>query len=187
MKAQPLRFDRNVIDDVLAGRKVQARRILKPQPPDNTVSWLREIGPGGKWMAVEEPPPTPSRRRIRRMVCPYGEPGQSIRVYDDAGTAFGVVTLVGVRIQRLQDISEADVVAEGCAEGQSARGGFLPGMPLKSIFAVAWCETNGARAWAVNPWVWALEFRLTEALPYDRQALPPDVPQAPGNAPPENQ
>jgi hypothetical protein len=181
MKAQPLRFDRNVIDDVLAGRKVQARRILKPQPPDNTVSWLREIGPAGKWMAVEDPLPPPSRRRVRRMVCPYGEPGQTIRMYDDAGAAFAEATLVGVRIQRLQDISEADVIAEGCAEGESPRGGFLPGMPLKSIFALAWCETNGARAWAVNPWVWALEFRVTQALPYDRRPVPPDDPW-PGSA-----
>lgn len=171
MKAQPLRFDRTVIDDVLAGRKVQTRRILKPQPPDNTVGWLREIGPAGKWIAVEDPPPPPSRRRVRRMVCPYGEPGQSIRVYDETGAAFAEVTLVGVRIQRLQDISEADVVAEGCAEGQSGRGGFLPGMPLKSVFALAWCELHGARAWAVNPWVWALEFRVSQALPYSPAAV----------------
>ena len=69
-----------------------------------------------------------------------------------------------VRIERLQDISEADVVAEGCADGQSRRGGFLPGIPMKSIFALAWCETHGARAWAVNPWVWALEFRVSQVL-----------------------
>jgi hypothetical protein len=168
MKAQPLRFDRNVIEDILAGRKVQTRRILKPQPPDSTVRWLREIGPNGKWIAVEEPPPPPSRRRVRRMVCPYGEPGQSIRLYDEAGAAFAQATLVGVRIQRLQDISEADVLAEGCAQGQSPRGGFLPGIPVTSVFALAWCETHGARAWAVNPWVWALEFRVSRALQHPR-------------------
>jgi hypothetical protein len=166
MKAQPLRFDRNVIDDILSGRKVQTRRILKPQPPDSTVGWLREIDPAGKWIAVEDPAPPPSRRRVRRMICPYGEPGQSIRLYDEAGMAFAQVTLVGVRIQRLQEISESDVIAEGCAHGQSPRGGFLPGLPAKSVFALAWCETYGARAWAVNPWVWALEFRVTQALPY---------------------
>jgi hypothetical protein len=173
MKAQPLRFDRNVIEDILAGRKVQTRRILKPQPSDNTVNWLREIGPDGKWVAVEDPPPPPSRRRVRRVACPYGEPGQAIRLYDDAGVPFAHVTLVGVRIQRLQDISEADVAAEGCAEGQGPRGGFLPGIPMKSVFALAWCETYGARAWAVNPWVWALEFRMSEALPYPRQDVAP--------------
>jgi hypothetical protein len=174
MKAQPLRFDRNVIDDILQGRKVQTRRILKPQPSDVTVGWLREIGLNGKWVAVEDPPPPPSRRRIRRMACPYGEPGQSVMLYDDAGVPFAQVTLVGLRIQRLQDISETDVAAEGCGRGDSAGGGFLPGIPPKAVFALAWCETYGARAWAVNPWVWALEFRLEEALPYPASRDAPD-------------
>lgn len=187
MKAQPLRFDRTVIDDVLTGRKVQTRRILKPQPSDTTVGWLREIGPEGKWVAVEDPPPPPSsRRRARRMVCPYGEPGQLVRAYDDAGVPFAQIVMVGVRIQRLQDISEADVIAEGCEEGQSGRGGFLPGMPLKSVFALAWCETHGARAWAVNPWVWALEFRVSQALPYPGHA-PEQGALLPRSAPQENQ
>ncbi|WP_232462509.1 hypothetical protein [Bordetella genomosp. 9] len=169
MKVQPLRFDRNVIDDILAGRKVQTRRILKPQPPDTTVNWLREFGPEGKWVAVEEPPPPPSRRRARRVGCPYGDPGISIRLYDEAGTPFADATLVGVRVQRLQDISDADVAAEGCAEGHGPGGGFLPGIPMKSVFALAWCETYGSRAWAANPWVWVLEFRVTRPLPYPPQ------------------
>jgi hypothetical protein len=184
MKAQPLRFDRNVIDDILQGRKVQTRRILKPQPTDATVGWLREIGPNGKWIAVEDPVPPPSRRRIRRMACPYGEPGQSIQLYDDSGVPFAQVLLVGLRIQRLQDISEADVAAEGCAQGHSAQGGFLPGIPMQSVFALAWCELYGARAWAVNPWVWALEFRLQKALPYPPSADAEDSGSrsaAPGN------
>lgn len=184
MRVQPLRFDRNVIDDILEGRKVQTRRILKPQPTDATVAWLREVGPNGKWIAVEDPVPPPSRRRIRRMSCPYGEPGQSIPLYDDSGVSFAQVLLIGLRIQRLQDISEADVAAEGCARGHSAQGGFLPGIPMKSVFALAWCELYGARAWAVNPWVWALEFRLEKALPWPASGDAPDSGSrsaAPGN------
>jgi hypothetical protein len=165
MKAQPLRFDRSVIGDILDGKKVQTRRILKPQPPETTIGWLREIGPNGKWIATEDPPARSARRRVKRIVCPYGEPGQALKLHDEAGTPFAEATLIGLRIQRLQDISEADVAAEGCALN-GPRGGFLPGMPLKSVFTLAWCETYGARAWAANPWVWVLEFRVRQALPY---------------------
>lgn len=163
MKGQPLRFGSEMIAPILEGRKVQTRRILKPQPPQSTVGWLREIGPNGKWVPVDDTPPKPARRRIRRVACPYGEPGQTIPLYDDTGTPFALAMLIGLRLQRLQDISEADVAAEGCL-GHARRGSFLPGMPMKSVFALTWCETHGARAWAVNPWVWVLEFRVRQVI-----------------------
>lgn len=165
MTGQPLRFAPDLIAPILDGRKVQTRRILKPQPPQTTSGWLREMGPNAKWVAVEEPVPgRPPRRRVRSATCPYGEPGQTIPLYDEEGNAFALALLVGLRLQRLQDISDADVAAEGCVNQTTARGGFLPGMPIKSIFALNWCETYGARAWAVNPWVWVLEFRMREAI-----------------------
>lgn len=184
MKGQPLRFAADLIAPILDGRKVQTRRILKPQPPQSTSGWLREMGPNAKWVAVDEPlPGRPPRRRVRRATCPYGEPGQTIPLYDEEGNAFALALLVGLRLQRLQDISDADVAAEGCVNQTTARGGFLPGMPIKSIFALNWCETYGARAWAVNPWVWVLEFRMREAIvvpevdprQQDLLAAPPSV------------
>jgi hypothetical protein len=175
MKGQPLRFDRSVIGDILDGKKVQARRILKPQPPESTVGWLREIGANGKWIATDAPSDRPVRRRVKRVDCPYGEPGKALTLYDDANVPFAEATLIGLRIQRLQDISEGDVAAEGCAQN-GPRGAFLPGMPLKSMFAMAWCESYGARAWAANPWVWVLEFRMRQALPYVRQPVAQELP-----------
>ena len=67
--------------------------------------------------------------------------------------------LVDVRVERLQAITPEDVVKEGvCADD-------LGVWPV-STFATLWDELNGRRpgaSWAINPWVWRLEFRRVEA------------------------
>lgn len=62
--------------------------------------------------------------------------------------------IAGVRVERLQDISEADAVAEGLIAGR--------GSPAR--FAERWDEINAKRgyAWETNPWVWIYEFRRVE-------------------------
>lgn len=66
--------------------------------------------------------------------------------------------VTGVRVERLQDISEEDARAEGF--------GFEPPSTVdpREGFRLAWSGLNGKRApWASNPWVWAVEFKRAEA------------------------
>jgi hypothetical protein len=75
--------------------------------------------------------------------------------------------VVSVRVERLQDITGEDVVAEGltvprCGCEVCARGGAMcpadaTGAGL--MFAELWDSINGDGAWALNPWVWVVEFR----------------------------
>ena len=64
-----------------------------------------------------------------------------------------------VRVQRLQDISEEDAVAEGA---EPFRLPVHPGnesIRHKLGYAALWDQINGAGAWDANPWVWAISFR----------------------------
>ncbi|CAB3670959.1 Uncharacterised protein [Achromobacter denitrificans] len=102
--------------------------------------------------------PSELRRTSSWVRCPYGKSGESIVLTDEAGNPFTTAVIVGVRIQRLQNLSEADARAEGI-QALYQSSSLLPGVPLQTAFALTWCERYGSHAWAANPWVWVVEFR----------------------------
>jgi hypothetical protein len=68
--------------------------------------------------------------------------------------------ITGVRVERLQDISPDDCIAEGAwpiAQRELGRG-----HEAVAAFRDLWESINGPGSWAANPWVWVLEFRLVE-------------------------
>jgi len=80
--------------------------------------------------------------------------------------------VTGVRVERLQDISESDARAEGVARNTAQEGTWLDYPagtsaagwkdPQRS-FQSLWETINGPDSWAANPWVWVVEFRRVEA------------------------
>jgi hypothetical protein len=75
----------------------------------------------------------------------------SIHMPREAARIFLRVT--GVRVERLQDISYADVIAEGIPYGHAEH----------TKFRAVWESTLKPKdrptyGWEANPWVWALEF-----------------------------
>jgi hypothetical protein len=68
--------------------------------------------------------------------------------------------VTGTKIERLQDITEADAQAEGV---EAAVGGFdYDGGPLKTYrtgFVRIWGVLHGTDSWLANPWVMAVSFR----------------------------
>lgn len=76
--------------------------------------------------------------------------------------------IVSVRVERLQDISEGDAVAEGIKPVQMPtgevmyedylEGGAFVARPVSS-YATMWEKINGAGAFSTNPWVWVVEFK----------------------------
>lgn len=61
--------------------------------------------------------------------------------------------VTGIRVEQLQAISEADCEAELGAERYSHGNDAYP------KFRALWESINGAESWAVNPWVWVVEFK----------------------------
>ena len=71
--------------------------------------------------------------------------------------------VTGVRVERLQAISQRDAKAEGCAPLTIADGGFVPttGSDYIGAYRHLWDEINAARApWRSNPWVWVVAFKV---------------------------
>ncbi len=80
---------------------------------------------------------------------------------------FSRMTLIvtDVRVERLQDISEADAIAEGAKQYSSSTKLSRPFNPdwkgiYREGYAELWNEINGAGSWEANPWVAAYTFRV---------------------------
>lgn len=77
--------------------------------------------------------------------------------------------VTGVRVERLQDISEADCWAEGIEQvmndfpdSSQIDTAFRLGLCIddaKPLYAQLWESINGPGSWDANPWVWVVEFR----------------------------
>ncbi len=73
-----------------------------------------------------------------------------------------MLEITGVRVERLQDISDSDVKAEGCWYGH---GGEEPDftLPPNDHFPTLWASIYGEESWQANPFVWVIEFKQVEA------------------------
>ena len=90
--------------------------------------------------------------------------------------------ITGVRVERLQDISEVDALTEGALSVRSPEwdmahwpdwrrefdvaisAGKKPpvGPSPRETFRRLWESINGPGSWDANPWVWAIEFKRLE-------------------------
>ena len=71
--------------------------------------------------------------------------------------------ITGVRVELLQDISEADAVAEGCKpiRPELVQDGLIvrPGRSAVEEFRLVWEQIHGGGSWEKNPFVWVVTFR----------------------------
>lgn len=66
--------------------------------------------------------------------------------------------IADVHAERLNDISEADAIAEGVSLSGSSRHGY----EARFAYQLLWEDINGFGSWANNPWVWVIKFKPTE-------------------------
>jgi len=66
--------------------------------------------------------------------------------------------ITGVRVERLQGISEADCIAEGCSGGHDSIHGYQFSAQPKEHFWKLWESINGQGSWEANPYVWVIQF-----------------------------
>lgn len=86
--------------------------------------------------------------------------------------------VISTSVERLQEISEADAVAEGIERTVTGEGwrrydadtgqeaaGLHPCADPVSSYRSLWDSINGPDSWDANPWVWVLEFSCGELRP----------------------
>jgi hypothetical protein len=78
--------------------------------------------------------------------------------------------VVGIRVERVQDISASDALAEGIERSQRVKGmaviknddlgGYDVVKPVYAFYRL-WDSINAKRgySWESNPWVWVIEFK----------------------------
>ncbi|MFU2318956.1 hypothetical protein [Rahnella sp. PCH160] len=78
--------------------------------------------------------------------------------------------ITGVRVERLNDISEQDARAEGIIDGGCLNCGepepcvcSSPKPDATESFAALWQSIYGEKNWFINPWVWVIEFEHLRA------------------------
>ena len=77
-----------------------------------------------------------------------------------------MLEITGVRVERLQDISQSDAIAEGGPRSHQSIDQVSRELGYadfsRSWFAQLWEEIYGAGSWAKNEWVWVIEFKRIE-------------------------
>ena len=89
-----------------------------------------------------------------------GEPGCRWRpsIFMPRWASRITLEITGVRVERLQQISDADALAEGCSAADMRSGD-----SWASVYARLWGSIHGPGSWDANPWVWVVEFRRLPA------------------------
>lgn len=129
--------------------------------------WVREA-----WCSADTPSgfaycaDTPSGSDQRRM-------GWRPSIHMPRAASRLTLVVTDVRVERLQDISEADAEAEGISiqappDKDGGRHFGVDGMQIDEktagrAFRTLWSGINGPDSWAANPWVWAVTFEVERA------------------------
>jgi hypothetical protein len=114
--------------------------------------------------------PTPVNFRHRSSITPAWWKRPAIFMPRAASRI--TLDVTGVRVERLQDISEVDAISEGGVQTESRYWKHDPSDciegddPIES-FRRLWENINGSYSWDANPWVWVVEFKRIDLAKQD--------------------
>jgi hypothetical protein len=192
MTSRPILMSAPMVRAILAGNKTQTRRVVKYAAPDliDEDGWpLRDMSADGAGEVRSACPygQPGDRLWVRETWGEFRrEPGRPIYRADDPlalGSSnpwkpsihmprcYSRITLeiTGVRVERLQDISEADAKAEGapCVDEVSGHEVLFPQHSKAGTYRLGyralWEQINGPGSWDANPWVWVVCFKRVDS------------------------
>ncbi len=201
-KTRPILFNAEMVNALLAGNKTQTRRVIKPQPSKDMVR-MHTGNPSEETVEALYELAIEAYKQEKPKTCPYGIPGDRLWVRETwmqgangsvfyranlndivakwkpsihMPRKFSRITLEikDIRVERVQDISSADIVDEGIPvffDGpKTAKIRPNPSYSIASELIVKahrkkfiqlWDSINGAKyPWNSNCWVWVIEFEV---------------------------
>lgn len=195
MKERPILFSAPMVCAILDGTKTQTRRVVKSRPDKNMGprcvllphELAGEVNSGDYTNCPYGMPGDSLWVRETFLRLPVGTFYRATHNGTaDEDKAHGIIwkpsihmprwasritlKLTGVRVEQLNDITEADAIAEG-ASFHDGRGighsgyrhdrndGFVF-ETAKASYMHLWEKINGAGSWSANPRVWVIEFEV---------------------------
>ena len=194
MRERPILFNTEMARAILDGRKTCTRRLVKFLPGENPqwTGYIKDglmLYNGKNELCIRKPPyhradilfvretwcsaydgekffylADKLTDREERLLLNYDDVKWHPSIHMPKGAARIWLKVIDVRIERLQDITEAGAINEGCiddieyAKGKSARNHFVD----------MWNNTIkkpdiDIYGWSANPWVWVIEFERCES------------------------
>lgn len=179
MKQRPILFSTEMVRAVLEGQKTQTRRIIKKQP-HGAGEWVRQLAswlfpnvnpyiklkcpygqPGDRlWVRETFLIERSQHKDYYEYKANYsdtfaGDVCWKPSIFMPREAARILLEVTDVRVEKLQDISEEDAIAEGSNFYGSGYGL----LTAKEIYETIWESINGKGSWDKNPWVWVITFK----------------------------
>jgi hypothetical protein len=169
---KPILFSAPMVRAILEGRKTMTRRVVKPQPEsdqdDGHAGLIQDCpyGQPGDRLWVRETFSTDGCACYEPCFCPSVwykaddlsedkelQPKWCPSIFMPRWASRIILEVTGVRVERLQEITNAGALAEGIEPS---------GVPRTYVgdFAALWDSLNAKRGygWDTNPWVWVIGF-----------------------------
>jgi len=179
VKERGIIFQGEMVRAILAGRKTMTRRVVKPEPVGSP-SWIEYEQSGCFYPATYEAIPSAitcpyglrgDRLYVREAWANWMDKEILYRATQKAGwidpekikwkpsihmfkkDARIWLEITGIRVERVQEISEEDCFKEGIPKLKHQTAWF--------DFEELWDSINGKKyPWESNPWVWVIGFKV---------------------------
>jgi hypothetical protein len=171
---RPIIFSGPMVRAILEGRKTQTRRVIKKPEyfaclTGDCPHWDKKVC--ADEMQLQSPYGQPGDRLWVRETWLQTPAGIAFRA--DGGDHYGAggklkwkpsifmphqfsrltLELTGIRVERLQEISEADAKAEGCESNEICPD-------VRTNYRAVWDSLNAEHSpWVSNPWVFVIDFK----------------------------
>ena len=188
MKEHPILFSGPMVKAILEGRKTQTRRVIKPQPVFDSadlngkpyfrwrglersqwaLSTYCPYGQVGDRLWVRETFYTDNYRRSNGLPVLYKADGETRSwlpsIHMPRWASRITLEITGVKVERIQEIQ--DTPTDALKEGIKLKQPYVHAdLKVVADFKELWDSINAKRGygWDVNPWDWALTFKVANA------------------------